>query len=144
MLLVVFQQELRDAKDLERAKAVQEAESRERRLATEKILALTRQYEAAIEQLRLEIQAHRDEIAQLKSDRTQTEKQKVHVENCLMDTRKDFQDFIDNLPPYDRTQADFLLSSVYLDDLENKGYAVTLLRPPVKRQVGKKKTQAKK
>ncbi|WAR22104.1 hypothetical protein MAR_016078 [Mya arenaria] len=136
--------ELRDSKDLDRAKAVQEAESRERRIATEKILSLTRQYEAVIEELRTEITKREEEIKRIISEKAQTEKQKVHVENCLVDTRKDFQDFIDNLPAYDKMQADFLLPRVYLDELESKGYSITMLRLPVTKTVKKKKSQASK
>lgn len=132
-------QELRDAKDLEKARAVQEAEMRERRISQEKVTALVRQYEAVIVDLRKEIEEKNSEIKRLISEKSDTEKQKLNVENCLMDTRKDFQDFIDNLPPYDKTQADFMMSSVYLDVLENKGYEVSMLRPPVKRGKAKKK-----
>lgn len=130
--------ELRDAKDLEKARAVQEAEMRERRISREKVEALTRQYEAVITDLRQEIEEKKNEIKQLIGQNADTERQKTQVENCLLDTRKDFQDFIDNLPPYDKTQADFMLPRVYLDELEHKGYQITMLRPPVKKMKKKK------
>jgi len=137
----VVLQELRDAKDLEKARAVQDAEMRERRISSEKVEALIRQYEAVVADLRKEIEEKANEIKKLVSEKTDTERQKLNVENCLIDTRKDFQDFIDNLPPYDTMQADFLLPRVYLDVLENKGYEVNMLRPPVKRSKTKKKKQ---
>lgn len=112
---------------------------RERRISREKVEALVREYEAVIADLRKEIEQKSDEIKALINQRSDTERQKVNVENCLIDTRKDFQDFIDNLPPYDKMQADFMLPRVYLDELESKGYQVNMLRPPIQRTKPKTK-----
>lgn len=131
-------QKLRDEKDLEKANKVKDAEARERRIAQEKIDSLTRQFEAVIASLKKEIEARKEEIQVLVIEKAETERQKTHVENCLLDTRKDFQDFIDNLPPYHKTQADFMLPRLYLDELEKKGYQITPLRAPVSRPKKKK------
>lgn len=130
---------MRDAKDLEKARAVQEAEMRERKISREKVESLIRQYEAVVADFRKEIEEKSNEIKHLISQNSDTERQKLNVENCLTDTRKDFQDFIDNLPPYDKMQADFMLPRVYLDELQSKGYEVSMLRPPVKRAKPTKK-----
>ncbi|KAH3785055.1 uncharacterized protein LOC127841122 [Dreissena polymorpha] len=131
--------ELRDSKDIDRAKAVQEAESRERQIATEKLQALTSMYEKVFDEMKKENDNAYEVLNNLQSEKAQIEKQKIDVENCFMDTRKDFQDFIDNLPPYDKMQADFMLPRIYLDELEKKGYTVTALRPPISKKPSKKK-----
>ncbi|KAL4231451.1 hypothetical protein ACF0H5_009028 [Mactra antiquata] len=131
-------EDLRDKKDLEKANKVKDAEDRERRIAQEKLDSLTGQFEAVIASLKREIEAKQEEIRTLINQRSETERQKSHVENCLLDTRKDFQDFIDNLPPYQRMQADFMLPVIYLDELEKKGYHVTALRPQIIKQKKKK------
>ena len=123
---------------MEKTRAVQEAEGRERRIAKELCDTLTRQFEAVVKKLNLEIEEKQTEIRKLINQITETEKSKSNVENCLVDTRKDFQDFIDSLPPFDRTQADFLIPIVYLDELERKGYDVKPLRPPKTKKKTKK------
>ena len=122
-------QALRDEKDLEKAKAVQDAETRERRIAQEKSNSLQGQYEAVVNKLNGEIDKSKIEIHKLLNNIVELENSKSEVEKCLMDTRQDFQEFIDTLPPYDIRQAEFLLPQVYLDELEKKGYEVKPLRP---------------
>lgn len=131
--------ELRDTKDLEKACAVQDAEERERRISKEKCAAITRQFEAVIKDLKLEIENNKSEIRRLKDNIAELENSKGSVENCLVDTRKDFQDFIDYLPPFEKFQADFLIPIVYLDELEKKGYTVKSLRSAKPKQKTKKK-----
>lgn len=126
-------EKLRDEKDLEKANKVKDAEARERRIAQEKIDSLTRQFEAVIASLKQEIESKKEEIRILIIEKAEVERQKAQVENCLIDTRKDFQDFIDNLPPYHKMQADFMLPRLYLDELEKKGYQITPLRAPISR-----------
>ena len=123
---------------MEKTRAVQEAEGRERRIAKELCDTLTTQFEAVIKDLKLEIEDKKDEIRKLINQISEMEKSKSHVENCLVDTRKDFQDFIDSLPPFDRRQADFMIPIVYLDELEKKGYDVQPLRPPKSKRKAKK------
>lgn len=129
---------MRDEKDLEKANKVRDAEERQRRIAQEKIDSLTRQYEAVISSLKQEIETKKEEIRFLVVEKAEIIRQKTQVENCLDDTRKDFQDFIDNLPPYHKMQADFLLPRVYLDELEKKGYQITPLRAPIMKSKKKK------
>lgn len=131
-------EKLRDEKDLEKANRVRDAEGRERRIAKEKIDSITGQFEAVIAGLRKDIEAKENEIRKLNSQLMETERQKAEVEKCLLDTRKDFQDFIDNLPPYHKMQADFMLPRVYLDELEKKGYHITPLRAPLNKPTKKK------
>lgn len=131
-------EKLRDEKDLEKANKVRDAEERQRRIAQEKIDSLTRQYEAVISSLKQDIEKKEEEIRFLVVEKAEVQRQKTQVELCLEDTRKDFQDFIDNLPPYHKMQADFLLPRVYLDELEKKGYQITPLRAPVKKSKKKK------
>ncbi|XP_053406555.1 caldesmon-like [Mercenaria mercenaria] len=135
--LMLFQK-LRDEKDLEKANKVKDAEERQRRIAQEKIGSLTGQFEAVITSLKQEIESKKDDIFNLVAEKSDLQRQKTQVENCLVDTRKDFQDFIDNLPPYHKMQADFLLPRIYLDELERKGYQITPLRAPVTRPKKKK------
>lgn len=134
------QQSLRDLqleKDLEKAKAVQDAEARERRIAREKSESLSGQFNAVISDLRNEIENNKIEIQRLNDKIAEKERNIDTLEACLLDTRKDFQDFIDSLPPYDKRQADFLIPRIYLDELENKGYNIQPLRAPLKKK-GKK------
>lgn len=134
------QQSLRDLqleKDLEKAKAVQDAEARERRIAREKSESLSGQFNAVISDLRNEIENNKIEIQRLNDKIAEKERNIDTLETCLLDTRKDFQDFIDSLPPYDKRQADFLIPRIYLDELENKGYNIQPLRAPLKKK-GKK------
>lgn len=135
------QQALRDLqheKDIEKAKAVQDAEARERRMAREKSESVSRQYEAVINDLRNEIENNKREIQNL--DDTIVDKEKLidTLKTCVLETRKDFQDFIDSLPPYDKRQAEFMIPRVYLDELETKGYNIQPLRVPLKRKPKKK------
>lgn len=130
--------ELRDAKDLEKATAVQNAEARERNIAKEKCQSITGQYEAVVKKLRDEIETSNAEICKLEKQIAEMTKCKDNVENCLLDTRNDFQDFIDKLPPFDKFQADFLLPLVYIEELEKKGYTMKSLRSALPKRKGKK------
>ena len=129
---------LQHEKDIEKAKAVQDAEGRERRISKEKSDALSRQFESVIQALRNEIENNKAEIERLNGKIEDKERIIVTLETCVLDTRRDFQDFIDTLPPYDRKQADFLIPRIYLDELEKKGYNIEALRAPLKRNAKKK------
>ena len=129
---------LQHEKDIEKAKAVQDAEARERRIAREKSDALSRQFEAVIQGLKTEIENNKGEINKLNEKIDDKESVIATVETCVLDTRRDFQDFIDSLPPYDRQQAEFLIPRIYLDELEKKGYYIEPLRAPLKRKSKKK------
>ena len=136
------QQALRDLqyeKDIEKAKAVQDAEDRERQLAKERSDALTRQFDAVINDLKNEIEKNNREIDRLNETICNKEKIIENLEMCLFDTRKDFQDFIDNLPPFHKNQAEFMIAVVHLDELESKGYNIQHLRPPISKKPKKKK-----
>lgn len=130
--------ELQYEKDIEKAKAVKDAEARERRLAKERADALTRQFEAVISDLKDEIEKNKREIERLNETISKRDNNTKTLETCLFDTRKDFQDFIDTLPPFHKMQADFLIPRVYLDELEKKGYNIQALRQPVTRKPKKK------
>ena len=131
--------ELQYEKDIEKAKAVNDAEERERRLGKIRLETLTRQSDEVANELKNEIEKNGREIDRLNETIYNKEKNIQNLEMCLFDTRKDFQDFIDNLPPFHKNQAEFMIPVVNLDELEHKGYNIQHLRPPVSKKPKKKK-----
>ena len=131
--------ELQYEKDIEKAKAVQDAEERERRLGKIRLDSLAKQSDDFAKELKTEIEKNKNEIDRLNEIIRNKEQNIENLEMCLFDTRKDFQDFIDNLPPFHKNQAEFMMPMVYLDELEKKGYVIQHLRPPMSKKSKKKK-----
>ena len=131
--------ELQYEKDIEKAKAVQDAEERERRLGKIRLDSLAKQSDDFAKELKTEIEKNKNEIDRLNEIIRNKEQNIENLEMCLFDTRKDFQDFIDNLPPFHKNQAEFMMPMVYLDELEKKGYVIQHLRPPMSKKLKKKK-----
>ena len=73
---------------------------------------------AAVEsKLKEVIEAKEKRIEELHVHIEEIEKAKKRVEKVLLDTRVDFQHYIDNLPIHIKSQTDYMVRPVYLDEI---------------------------
>lgn len=114
-------EQLKQVKDTERLRAVNEAQDYTQKLADKRLQEVREEHKGEISKMDDVIARWQREVRAREAVIGQLDAAKQRVGERLMDVKFHFQDFINRVKMFEAGQSDYLLPPMYLDEIERNG-----------------------